>query len=327
MNIKKLKRLLRINRLDLFFIVLVLVLALSLISYSDGPNFTDMVDLGLIENDDLSEASGIAMSRKNPDVLWAHNDSGDLARIFALNTKGKNLGVYTIDGIANRDWEDIAVGPGPAEGQQYIYIGEIGDNLGAYNTKYIYRIAEPTVNANQAPVDIKITAEKIAFKYPDGNRDAETLMVDPITKDIYVVSKKEANVIVYRAPYPQSTTDTMILERVATIELSAIVGGDISPSGFEILLKTYSGIYYWYRSPSKSLWEAFQNKPLIVPYSPEPQGEAVCWKSDSMGYYTLSEELLGIPAHLYYYPRLDPPPMGVKQYAILSTAWGNVKFR
>jgi hypothetical protein len=41
------------------------------------------------------------------------------------------------------------------------------------------------------------------FQYPDGSRDAETLLLDPLTKDIYVISKREfEDIRVYRAPYP-----------------------------------------------------------------------------------------------------------------------------
>lgn len=270
------------------------------------PNFGDRQDQGLIEYDPINEASGIAVSRQNPNVLWTHNDLGDEARLYAFNLQGRHLGVYHIAGIANRDWEDIAVGRGPVEGKTYIYIGEIGDILAEHDLKFIYRIPEPIVDSNQAPVNTSISgAETITIQYPDGNRDAETLMVDPLTKDIYIISKWESEVGVYRAPYPQSTTQTIILEHVATLNLTQTVGGDISPSGLEILIKTYSTMYYWCRTPEHTLWQPFENEPVTVPYISEPQGEAVGWASDGMGYYTISEELDDdTPAHLYFYPRL-----------------------
>ena len=274
--------------------------------FSD-PIFGDRIDLGLIEYDPINEASGIAASRKNPKVLWTHNDSGDLNRVFAFNTHGEHLGVYFIDGAGARDWEDMAVGPGPDSGKQYLYIGEIGDNNSQYELKYIYRVPEPEVDSNQTPVDTTIFGtEVITYIYPDGRRDAETIMVDPFTKDIYVVSKREASVRVYRAAYPQSITDTLTLEHVVTLNLNQVTAGDISPSGFEILIKTYNNIYYWYRAPGQELWEALANQPLIVPYIPEPQGEAVSWEPvQEGGYYTISEEPGGNPTHLYFYPRLD----------------------
>lgn len=287
-------------------LTLIIFLSLTNISlYADDPNFGERQDLGLIAHDPINEASGIAVSRKNPNVLWTHNDSGGQARLFAFNLEGKHLGVYNIAGTDNRDWEDIAIGPGPDDSETYIYIGDFGDNSAQHDLKFIYRLPEPVVDANQAPVDTSITgAETITFQYPDGNRDAETLMVDPLTGDLYVVSKRENQVRVYLAPYPQSTTETIIPEQVATLNLTPAVGGDISPSGLEILIKTYTAMYYWCRTPEQTLKQAFENDPIEVSYVPEPQGEAVAWAPDQMGYYTISEEFAGIPAHLFFYPRV-----------------------
>ena len=275
------------------------------------PEFGDRLDLGLINNDSLNEASGLAASRRNPNILWTHNDSGDENRVFAIDANGNHLGTFLIEGTEARDWEDIAVGPGPAEGQQYLYIGDIGDNLSQFDIKYIYRVREPEVNRNQSPVEATLSeVETIAFQFPDGKRDAETLMVDPLTKDIYIVSKRESNVRVYRAPYPQSTTKTITLEYVATLNLNNVVVGDISPSGNEVVIKTYSAIYYWRKPPGEKCWKMFEKDPVSVPYIPEPQGEAVCWRADGLGYYTLSEEPAGIPSHLYFYPRLNAGSFG-----------------
>jgi len=112
-------------------------------SYATETDFGNQVDLGLIGYDAISEASGIAASRSNPDVLWTHNDGGDSPRLFAFNTQGKHLGVYSIAGVSNRDWEDMAIGPGPIDGQQYLYIGEIGDNDAQYDLSIF------TVSLNQ----------------------------------------------------------------------------------------------------------------------------------------------------------------------------------
>jgi len=291
-----------------------LLILQNLILYANDPIFGSRIDLGLIEYDPIDEASGLAASRINPGVLWTHNDSGDLNRIFALNLRGKHLGIYTIANASNLDWEDMATGPGPLSGQQYLYIGDIGDNLAQRDSKYIYRIPEPVVDSSQAPIDTTVTgAEKIKYRYPDGQRDAETLMVDPLTNDIYIVSKREAFVRVYRLPYPQSIVDTITADHVATLDLAGgqtvneryTVGGDISSSGNEILIKTYINVFYWNRTTQPNLWDVFQETPDTVTYTPEPQGEAICWHPDGLGYYTVSEERQSIPAHLYFYPRIS----------------------
>ena len=295
-------------------ISLIIFLISTFLELFANPQFGNQVDLGLIENDEIDEASGIVASRKNNNVFWLHNDSGNENVIYAINSSGNNLGIYTISGITNRDWEDITIGPGPDPDEDYIYLGDIGDNNLQYEEKYIYRFIEPDVSEFQDPVfDVISNVETITFQYPENILyDAETLMSDPVTGDLYVVTKRYGGNVdyVFRAAYPQSTETTITLEEVAQLTIPDFLGygatgGDISSSGLEILIKTYSDVYYWSRKLDDNLWEAFDDEPLMEPYSQEPQGEAICWKADAMGYYTVSEEYMEVPAHLYLYPRID----------------------
>ncbi len=268
--------------------------------------FGTRVDMGIIESNEIVEVSGIAASSKNPGVLWTHNDSGGKSRVFAFDSHGRHLGNFFLAGAQNRDWEDIAIGPGPIAGEQYIYIGNIGDNSVRYDEKYIYRIIEPLVSIGQAPIDtVLYDVDRLVFQYPDGNRNAETLMIDPLNLDIYIVSK-ELNTKVYRAAWPYTfyaapTLHVDTLEVVTSLPFSTAVGGDISPDGKEILIKKSNVMYYWYKNDDQTIGEALGGNPKVVPYFKEPQGEAVCWASDLSGYYTISE---GSHPHLYFYPRI-----------------------
>ena len=270
--------------------------------------FGNRVTCGKVESDAIVEASGIVASRKNPGVLWVHNDSGDESRLFAMDTKGRHLGIYRIAGVRNADWEDIAVSQDAADGRHYIQIAEIGDNSAVREHKYIFRIPEPVVNTRGPAVDtLLFVRDALKFQYSDGNRDAETLLTDPVSSNIYVVSKRESRVRVYEAGYPQNYTKPVpekadTLRYKLTLGFHKIVGGDISADGSGILLKTYDDIYYWQRTKNQSVVQALQGRPVKVPYVPEPQGEAITWAFDSSGYYTLSEEKRGIPAILYFYP-------------------------
>jgi hypothetical protein len=295
-----------IKRKHFFLTIFSMLLIFVSCSCAQAPSFGEREDRGLLQFREIDEASGIAASRKDIGILWTHNDSGDSARIFAINTHGKHLGIYHIEGITNRDWEDIEVGPGPVSGKEYIYIAEIGDNFAQYNTKYIYRVPEPDVDTNQSAVYATLkNCDIIKFKYPDGPRDAETLIVDPLTKDIYVVSKREKKVNVYLLKYPQSLKDTITIKYMLTLPFTMVVAGDISFNGKEILLKTYSSVYYWKRSKGQSVAEALTNKYYTLPYIREPQGEAIGWSYNADGYYTTSEEGDShVRAHLYFYPRL-----------------------
>ena len=55
-----------------------------------------------------------------------HND-GSHKEIFAVATTGKLVARVRIP-TAIDDVEDIAIGPGPRSGVDYVYLGDIGDN-------------------------------------------------------------------------------------------------------------------------------------------------------------------------------------------------------
>lgn len=259
---------------------------------------------GIIENNKINEASGLAVSRSNANYIWTHNDSGGKARLFLFKNDGTHLGIFSLEDAKNRDWEDICAGVGPKNNKTYIYVGEIGDNRAVHDEYKIYRFEEPNLNAMTFPSEQDISEyATITYQYPDGKRDAEALMVDPVTKDIYIVSKREANVGIYRLAYPYSETKMNTLEKVGTIPYTWVNAGDISVDGSEILIKNYENIYYWRREKGETIAQALTKPATVVPYTPEPQGEAIAWKVDGTGYYTLSEEKRQ-EAELYLYERV-----------------------
>jgi hypothetical protein len=260
-------------------------------------------DRGALTNQEMDESSGLVVSRQNPNFIWTHNDSGDENRIFLLRTDGTWANTFYLRGVENRDWEDIAAGPGPREGINYLYIAEIGDNRAEFPFKHIYRFPEPdvTITLHDYPVN---DIETITFVYPDNIlMDAETLLVDPWTKDIYIITKREFPVTVYRLPYPQSTTDTIVAELYGVLPFTMAVGGDISADGRMIIVKSYDRVYLWQRNENETIANAFMKRPLRLTYVPEPQGEAIGFTPDGNGYYTLSEVRDGIWPRLYYYSR------------------------
>jgi autotransporter-associated beta strand protein len=272
------------------------------------PSFTTAVQQGNIQSSLVVEASGIVASRANPNVLWTHNDSGDSARVFAMTTAGANLGTYSISGAGAVDWEDIDVGPGPVAGQQYLYIGDIGDNGLSRSSVSIYRVPEPTVSDLQTPSNtIVLGAVRLILVYPDARRNAESMFVDPATRDIYIISKENNLNRVYRAPYPQSTTGTNTLQLMTTFSTGAtlLTAADISPDGNEILVRTYFSGDIFVRPPGGSITDAFNTAPITIPLASETQGEAIGFDPNGRGYFTTSE---GNSQPIYYFNRTGSPP-------------------
>jgi hypothetical protein len=260
--------------------------------------------LGDLQAPDLDEASGVAASRSNDLYLWTHNDSGGDPALFLTTTIGADSGRFVLSGAQNIDWEDIAVGPGPDVALQYIYVADIGDNRAVRSSLTIYRVPEPDLNVLDIPVTQNLAnVEAINYVYSNGARDAETLMVDPLTNDIYIVSKREAQVGLYLLPFPQSTTEMDTAKFLVNMPFTNFTAGDISADGSEILIKNYFNIYYWPRANGQTVQQALTAVPQRLAYTTEPQGEAICFSLNANGFYTLSEMDSGDPVPLLFYRR------------------------
>ncbi len=262
--------------------------------------------VGVLEGGYLKEVSGIVASRRYPGYYWAHNDSGGEPAIYLIDSLGGKVAQVKIEGLKNRDWEDIAIGPGEKGKHSRLYIAETGDNRAIYGTYYIYSFEEPGVDLKNRTQRLFVDDyTTFTYQYPDGDRDAETLMVDPLTSDFYIVSKRERHVHVYVWPASKHTHTTFTLEKAGTIPFHEVVGGEISYNGTELLMKNYLSVFYWEREPGEAWADVLQKNPIVLPYHPEAQGEAIAFTHDGSAYVTLSEadNYTGIQ-HLYLYKRV-----------------------
>lgn len=276
-----------------------LIVLLGATVYGQCPSFQGSFTTGVVLNGAINEASGLAASRSNPGVLWVHNDSGGQARVFAMDYQGHDLGYWTLVGAVNRDWEDMAIGPGPTAGVDYLYLGDIGDNNAVHASVKIYRVAEPVVSTMQTPSAHTLSGVGvIELTYPDGPRDAETLLVDPVSGDIYIVSKELLSSRVYRAAYPQSTSSSTVMTYLGTVGVWFATAGDAAPDASGVLIRGYNSARYWPRSAGQNLWQALQNTSCTIPLASEQQGETITFDYAATGYLTVSE---GTSQPLHYY--------------------------
>jgi hypothetical protein len=262
---------------------------------------------GRLQRKDLDEISGIAASGINGNLYYIHNDSGDTSRFFAILPSGEIKSTIYFKGDPREakgvhDCEDIAVGPGPEEEKSYVYVGDIGDNYAERPYLTVYRMEEKR-RWNTDSISTG-DAVPIHLKYPDGPKDAETLMIDPIEKLIYIVSKRQDSVTVYTTPLIYKPNDTVILQKRCKLYFPGyklfrwITAGDISKDGKQVLLKSYVKVYYWKRERDEPIWKTMQRPAQVLPYLAEKQGEAIGFTLDGKGYYTTSE---GVYSPIYYY--------------------------
>ena len=282
---------------QILLIVTILVACKKPSSPVENSPFEAGKKLGVNTNQKLEEASGLAASVRYPGWVWSHNDSGHPPELFLLNAVGETKATYVLTGIKNRDWEDIALGPGP-DSTTWIYVGDIGDNDASHKFKRIHCLEEPLLD-NPGPLAVKRT---LVIRMADQPRDTEALMVDPISRNIYLVTKREKSVKLYEIQFP-FLADTLTATPLIDLPLKHIVAGDISPDGTEILLKSYNAIYYWKRSLDQSISDAMKLPATKLDYKHEAQGESIAWAGDASGFYTLSENAKGERGQLLFYAR------------------------
>ncbi len=260
-----------------------------------------------LEDKTINESSGIVASRLNPGMFWTHNDSGDGPFLYGLDRNCKRRGVWRVTGAKARDWEDIAMGPGPEPGRPYLYIGDIGDNGKSRAEIVVYRVAEPAIVENDASTKSRPQntepAQAIRLRYPDGSHDAETLLVHPMTGDLYIVTKiLGAPAGIYKLAAPISASKPNTLVRVGEVSAPAFLGGlftggDCAPDGRRVVLCDYLGGYEITLpdDDGKGFDEVWKQPLTPINLGKRRQGESICYSSDGKALLATSE---GVPCPL-----------------------------
>jgi hypothetical protein len=236
----------------------------------------------LVPLPEIPEASGIAVSRRSPGLLWSHNDSGEPV-LFGLDWQGKIKARIRVTNAEMEDWEDTAAGPCPAG--SCLYLADIGDNRGTRKRITVYRVPEPGLgDASTAP------AEAFHATYPDGPHDAEALFVTP-EAEVFVVTKSQRGL--YRFSKPLRSGSSVVLERVSTPNIggvsgkkrgSRITGAAASPDGKWAALRTNTSVLF-YRLPDL-LSGASPTLHFDLATLQEPQGEGIGWGEKGTIYLT-----------------------------------------
>jgi len=272
------------------------------------PSTGESVVTGTVASEAITEVSGVVESRQNPGVLWVHNDSGDTPRLFALSPEGTHLGIYDLPGAPSGDWEDLAIGYDSASGEHLLYVGDVGDNDQQREHVLVHVVTEPAVSAGQEPVEMELTGFQVRLTYPEGQAfDSETLAVDPVNGDIYLVTKVLGETFgVFRKVAPHQQDETVELELVAESTSEGLsswgvtTGGEFSPLGDRFIVRGYGPTgRIWLRDGGVPLAETLAGPPCEVLLPVEQQAESVCFAADGQGLYTIPE---GAAATIQYTP-------------------------
>lgn len=248
--------------------------------------------LGRVRTPAAAELSGLVQSPDQPGVLWTHNDSGDRPRVLALSTGGALRGDLAVPGAQAIDWEDLALGPGAPGAGRALYLADIGDNAADRDMVELYRVPEPRLPAGTATAP----ADRLVLRYPDGPHDAETLLVEPGTGEIAIVTKAitGASAVYVTAPWRTAGNATRTLRRTGTLALGLgglATGGDVSADRRTVVVRTYTGFVAWRKRPGDTLAATLRRTPCRgrTTFPGERQGEALGLAADGRSFVTVPE--------------------------------------
>ncbi|MGI5154295.1 hypothetical protein [Microbispora sp. CA-102843] len=250
-----------------------------------------------IRDERVSESSGLAVSPTHKGIVYTHNDSGHGPQIYAIGPDGRTRATFTIGNAEARDWEGIAASTDPVTGRGVLWIADIGDNMdGAWPDVSVYKVAEP-----RTMEDATLRAVRYRFRYADGPRNAEGVMVDPRTGRLYIVSK-EFSGGVYAAPAKLRTDKVNVLRRVGPAPLMA-TDAAYAPDGSSFVIRTYFSASV-YRAPGELI--------AHVTMPPLYQAESITYTRDGTALLTGSEgkdsPVYRVPLPVAARPTLSPSP-------------------
>ena len=266
--------------------------------------------IGFITSNKINEASGIAVSHINEDVIWINNDSSDQAAIYAVSARGEHLATLNVSGIENNDWEDLATFN--YKGDNYILIADTGDNNSEATNYQLHFIKEPKLSQNQGIQKI-LTAKPewtINFAYEDKSRDCESVAVDAINEQILLISKREIPHQLFTLPLKKEENKHLMMatrlgkippfptplkQRLGKLDImnysNMPTAMDISADGLMAAVLTYSSAYLYFKKESDSWLETFSKEPKRVDFPTLNQGEAIGFDQSGENIYITSEKI------------------------------------
>lgn len=287
-------------------------------------SFGQAEQTGTIVAQEISEASGLAVSFQDPDILWIINDSGNPPVLFAVRKTGQLMASYTIVGAKNRDWEDLAAFT--LHGTPYLIIADTGDNRATRDVCSLYIIKEPTLPAHSLRTRQQAHFQyQIRFRYANGPRDCEAVAVDARQQTILLLTKRTSPPLVYELPFERPPDQEIVTaQKIATLPTipppttqdlltkygqyrSQPTAMDISQDGNVFIVLTYKDAYSFRRQSGQTWQTVLTTTPLQISL-PHPdsgvlkQREALAIDYSTGNIFVTSEQ---IPAGIFCLQRQE----------------------
>lgn len=197
-----------------------------------------VLDVVYLNHPNVTESSGLAVSRRRDGYFWTHNDSGDGPRLYAFNSRGEATGQVHLSAADSLDWEDMA--SFADEGTPRLLVADCGDNGALRDTIALYLIDEPDPRKSTLARRPQI----IQVRYPDGPKDCEAAGVDTHRRQVVLITKSALPLAgIYVVPLPpradRSSRGPVTAKRIGTLPLPMVTAMDISDPSGDIHLVSY----------------------------------------------------------------------------------------
>jgi hypothetical protein len=220
----------------------------------------------------VAEASGLALSRRNPDVLWTHNDSGNASELFALDSSGIVQGRVRLP-LRTRDWEDVSAGRCPLG--DCLYIADIGDNDLVRKAVQVYRIPEPEPTARESA-----RPDMFVVTYPDGAHNAEAMFA--AGGRLFIVTRDRVAAL-YGSVEALADAGDLTLVRLGQLDLGAVTDAEASPDETSVAVRTPDEVVI-YRTADLTAGKMTAGSRISLEGLREAQGEAVALGAEGLLY-------------------------------------------
>lgn len=189
---------------------------------------------------DVVESSGLVVDGPllGGGLVLTVNDSGDVARVFAVDpATGDTVGTTSFASADGADVDDVeALAPaGPGR----VWVADVGDNARSRDEVRLYEV--PVGRGRR-----DVVAEPLTVSYPDGAHDAESLVRHPGTGRLAIVTKDVLGGTVQALPRGAGPGDEVVTEPLGGV-LGLATDAAFWPDGRHLLVRGYGGAraYAW----------------------------------------------------------------------------------
>ncbi len=254
------------------------------------------------------ETSGLAASRRDPGVLWTHDDSGGAPALYAIRTTGEQIGVLRIRCEKNEDWEDVAAFT--LDGKPWLLIADTGDNDAKRATVLLHVVAEPSIDELKRVGELSAKpARTLRVRYEDGPHDCEAVAVDATERAVYLLTKRDEIPRLYRVELepkdgnaitiarhvgqvsrvPQPTSVQRKVKGYLGRRRGEVTAMDFAEDGSAAVVQTYGSLLYFPRQPGEPWAAALARDPFELPPPTLLQVEAACFSVDGKRIFVAAE--------------------------------------